>query len=141
MLEPSSATDSLAKAVIGAAIEVHRAVGPGYQESVYEEALTIELGLQGIPFERQKPFALTYKGRPIGSGKLDFLIAGELVVELKAIEAFAPIHTAQVISYLHATGCSLGLLINFNVRLLKDGVKRIVLNTPLPPPALQETSP
>ena len=128
MIEPGVETDALARGVIGAAIEVHRALGPGYLESVYEEALAIELDRRGILFERQKAFALAYKGHPVGQGKLDFLIAGRLVVELKATEALAPIHDAQVISYLKATGCGLGLLVNFNVRLLKNGIKRIVLS-------------
>jgi GxxExxY protein len=126
--EPSQAVDELAHAVIGAAIEVHRVLGPGFLESVYEAALAIELETRAIPFERQKPVPLRYKGRDIGEGRLDLLVADCLIVELKPVEVLAPIHKAQVISYLKATGLHLGLLINFNVPLLKDGVERIVLS-------------
>jgi GxxExxY protein len=102
-------------------------VGPGFPEFVYEEALAVELELRGIPFQRQVPIALKYKGFEIGDGRLDLLVEGSLVVELKAVESLAPIHVAQLLSYLKATGLSLGLLINFNVRLLKHGVRRVVL--------------
>lgn len=102
-------------------------LGPGYLESVYEEALAVELELRGIAFARQVGMAVNYKGKMVGEGRLDFLVGRDLVVELKAVEALAPIHHAQVISYLKATGHSLGLLINFNVRVLKDGLQRIVL--------------
>ncbi len=127
MNEPRSEVDQLAHQVIGAAIEVHRVLGPGYLESVYEEALAVELELRGIAFARQVGMAVNYKGKMVGEGRLDFLVGRDLVVELKAVEALAPIHHAQVISYLKATGHSLGLLINFNVRVLKDGLQRIVL--------------
>lgn len=124
--EPALSTDALAHAVIGAAIEVHRLLGPGFLEEVYEEALELELRLRGIPAQRQKRFQLHYKGAYVGEGKLDFLVGDQLVVELKAVTAFAPIHRAKVISYLRATGLRLGLLINFNVPVLKDGIQRIV---------------
>ena len=126
--EPDTNTDELAKAVIDAAIEVHRILGPGYLESVYEEALAVELDLRNIPFERQKSVAVDYKGQSVGEGRLDLLVGGCLIVELKAADALAPIHTAQVISYLKATRLPLGLVINFNVPVLKDGVKRIILS-------------
>ena len=126
--EPDTETDRLAQEVIGAAIEVHRALGPGFLESIYEQAMSIEIGLIGISFERQVPVAVTYKGHSIGESRLDLLVDGKLVVELKAVDQFAPIHTAQVMSYLKATGHQLGLLINFNVIRLKDGVKRVVLS-------------
>lgn len=113
--------------VIGAAIEVHRHLGPGYLESVYEEALAVELTLRGVPFARQVVFGLDYKGHIVGEGRLDFLVDSCLVVELKAIEAFAPIHTAKCISYLKANQRRLALLINFNVSVLKDGIKRVAL--------------
>ncbi len=125
--EPDEGLDELAGLVIGCAIEVHRHLGPGFLESVYEEALAMEFRLRGLPYERQKPIEVAYKGQPIGEGRLDFLVAGRLVVELKAIDALAPIHQAQVISYLKATRLRLGLLINFNVPLLKDGLRRILL--------------
>ena len=128
-MEPGSELDRLAPAVIGAAIEVHRSLGPGFLESVYEEALCIELDVRRIPFERQWPVAVNYKGHPVGEGRLDLLVGGVLVVELKAVEGVAPIHVAQVMSYLKATGHRLGLLINFNVPFLKNGIKRIVLSS------------
>jgi GxxExxY protein len=126
--EPDAETDRLAQAVIGAAIEVHRALGPGFLESLYEQAMSVELGLRGISLQRQVPVAVNYKGHSIGESRLDLLVEGKLVVELKAVDQFAPIHTAQVMSYLKATGHMLGLLINFNVVRLKDGVKRVVLS-------------
>ena len=126
--EPDQQVDDVARRVIGAAIEVHRHLGPGYLERVYEEALAVELGLRGIPFERQRSFALDYKGHAVGEGRLDLLVDGCLAVELKAVDALAPIHKAQLISYLKATGLHLGLLINFSVPVLKQGIKRVVLS-------------
>jgi GxxExxY protein len=126
--EPEQGLDRLAHAVIGAAIEVHRALGPGFLESVYEEALCIELQMRGIPFVRQSPAAVLYKGRLVGEGRLDLLVSDALIVELKAVEALAPVHTAQLISYLKSTGRHLGLLLNFNVSSLKDGIRRIVVS-------------
>lgn len=126
MTEISNELNHLVERVIGAAIEVHRALGPGYLEKVYEEALAVEFRLQEIPFERQYPVSVIYKGHPCGEGKLDFLVGGVLVVELKTVEQFAEIHRAQVISYLKVTGLDLGLLINFHVPILKDGVKRVI---------------
>lgn len=127
-MEPSKVDDALARETIGAALEVHRALGPGFLESVYEEALAVELGLRGVPFERQVAIEIPFKGHQVGKGRLDLVVGSSVIVELKAIEAFAPIHTAKMISYLKATGCCLGLLINFNVRLLKDGIRRVVLS-------------
>lgn len=88
----------------------------------------IELALRGIPFERQKPVPVSYKGHSVGEGRIDLLVAADLLVELKAVEALAPIHTAQVISYLKATRLHLGLLINFNVPVLRAGIQRVVLS-------------
>jgi GxxExxY protein len=126
--EPDAALDQLAHEVIGAAIEVHRVLGPGFLESVYEEALAIELGLRGVPYVRQAAAAVQYKGHLVGEGKLDLLVNGKLIVELKAADSILPIHSAQVISYLKATGCRLGLLINFNAPVLRDSIKRVVLS-------------
>ena len=126
--KPSQEIDKLAHGVIGAAIEVHRSLGPGFLESVYEEALCIELQLREIPFERQVPVAVKYKSRIVGESRLDLLVGGCLIVELKAVEQLAPIHSAQVISYLKATNHPLALLINFNVSILKEGIKRIILS-------------
>jgi GxxExxY protein len=126
--EPGEDLDALARNVIAAAIEVHRELGPRYLESVYEQALAVELSLRGVSFERQKVFGLKYKGHDIGEGRLDFLVEGRLVLELKAVETLLSIHKAQVISYLKATGHHLGLLVNFNVAVLKQGIQRIVLS-------------
>jgi GxxExxY protein len=119
--------DRLAHEVIGAAIEVHRTLGPGFLESVYEAALTVELGLRSIPFVAQVPIDLVYKGHPVGQGRIDLLVGGRLVVELKAVECLAPIHSAQALSYLRITKHKLALLINFNVPLLKEGIRRVIL--------------
>jgi GxxExxY protein len=124
--EPSPELNELTEAVIGAAIEVHRHLGPGYLESVYEGALTVELSLRGIPFERQLAIPVCYKGCSVGEGRVDFLVGKVLIVELKASEALVPIHRAQVISYLKALGLSLGLLINFNVPTLRAGIRRVI---------------
>ena len=124
--EPNAHTDEIVRRVIGAAIEVYRNLGSGFLESVYETALAIELNYRNIPFKRQYEMDVKYRDVIVGQGRLDFLIDGCLVVELKAIKAFDPIHYAQVISYLKATDCQLGLLINFNVQLLKSGLKRVI---------------
>jgi len=126
MQEPDSAVDQLAHAVIGAAIEVHRLLGPGFLEEVYEQALAVELVERGVPFLRQVIIAVNYKGQKVGEGRLDLLAGGILIVELKAVDKLAPIHTAQVMSYLKTTGLQLGLLINFNVPILKEGIRRVV---------------
>ncbi|MBE9229434.1 GxxExxY protein [Phormidium sp. LEGE 05292] len=129
MRQPSQEVEQLAYAVIGAAIEVHRLLGPGFLEAVYEEALAVEFDLRGIPFKRQVVFAVHYKGQEVGEGRLDFLVGNNLIVELKALENVPPIQQARVISYLKATKHPLALLINFNVQILKDGIKRIVLSS------------
>ena len=124
--EPDHELDLLANTVIGAAIEVHRHLGPGYLESIYEEALAIEFRLRNLPFERQHPIGVAYKSVVVGQSRLDFLVGLRLVVEVKAVEHLLPVHRAQVISYLKATNCRLGLLINFHEATLAQGVKRIV---------------
>ena len=129
-LEPDARLDELAHRGIGAAIEVHRHLGPGYLESVYEEAMCCERNELDVAFARQATTAVRYKQHAVGENRVDLLIDGVLIVELKAVESLAPIHTAQVISYLKSTGCRLGLLINFNVPILKQGIKRIVLSQP-----------
>lgn len=126
--EPDRKTDALAHAVIGAAIEVHRHLGPGFLEKVYEEALCVELRLRKIPFERQRPAKVEYKGECVGEGRLDLLVDDRLIVELKAVREVAPIHKAIVVSYLKTTGRNLALLINFKVSCLRDGVQRVVLS-------------
>jgi GxxExxY protein len=119
-----------ARRVVEAAVEVHRHLGPGYVESVYENALAVELGLRGIPFERQVAFRVAYKGHEVGEGRMDLLVECCLVVGLKAVERITDVHVAQALSCLKATGRTLGLLINFNVPVLLRGVKRIVRNRP-----------
>lgn len=113
--------------IIGAAVEVHKAFGPGLLESVYEDCMAVELKLQRLTFERQKPVSLIYKGHEVGADlKIDFLVADLIVVELKSVLALLPIHEAQLLTYLKLTGCPAGLLINFNVPLLTKGVKRML---------------
>jgi GxxExxY protein len=126
--EPSERADELARQVIGAAIEVHRHLGPGFLESVYEEALAAELRLREVSFLQQYPVAVLYKGCRVGDARPDLLVDDELVVEVKAVERLAPIHSAQVISYLKALDIRLGLLINFKVGLLKNGIQRVVFS-------------
>jgi GxxExxY protein len=124
--EPDKETDELIHEVIGAAIEVHRELGPGYLESVYHEALAVEFKLRNIPFVKKPGVRVEYKGVAVGDGELDFLVGGVLVVELKTVEELAPVHTAQVISYLKSSGRIVGLLINFHVPVLKEGIKRVI---------------
>ncbi|HXE42409.1 MAG TPA: GxxExxY protein [Candidatus Baltobacteraceae bacterium] len=116
----------MAHAVIGAAIETHRHLGPGFLESIYEEALCVELADKNISFERQKEISVAYKSRQIGKHRIDLLVEQSLIVELKTVEMLADIHKAQVISYLKATSFPLGLLINFNVSVLKNGIQRVI---------------
>ncbi len=117
----------LSEHVIGAAMEVHKELGPGLLESAYEACLAHELELRGLAFERQKAFPVRYKNLTVKLGyRLDLLVEGELVVELKAIESVEPVHKAQLLSYLKLMDRRLGLLINFNVKLLKQGIRRIV---------------
>lgn len=115
--------------VIGAAIEVHRLLGPGFLEEVYHKALKVEFEMRGIPHKSKYPVAVTYKGHPIGEGQLDFLVGDVLIIELKAVQNLAPIHESQVMSYLKMTKHPLALLINFNVPILKQGIKRIILSS------------
>jgi GxxExxY protein len=123
--EPDPALNRLTNLLIGACIEVHRHLGAGYLEAYYEEALAKEFELRGISVSRQHPFAVTYKGFAIGTGRLDFLVEGKVILDLKAVDQLSSVFTAQMISYLRAMNCRLGLIVNFNVKLLKDGIKRI----------------
>jgi GxxExxY protein len=126
VIELNPEFNKLTGAVIDAAIEVHRVLGPGYLESVYEEALSAEFALRNILFERQKTLSVKYKGVSVGESRLDFLVESKLIVELKSVDNLAPIHKAQVLSYLKATGYKIALLINFNVVVLKNGIKRVI---------------
>jgi GxxExxY protein len=120
--------NKITSAVIGAAIEVHRQLGPGLLESSYRECLCRELLLRSIPFEREKPLPIEYKGIHLGCGyRMDLLVAGSVVVECKSVEALNPIHDAQLLTYLRIGGCRVGLLINFNVAVLKSGIHRKIL--------------
>lgn len=113
--------------IISCAIEVHSALGPGLLESVYEEALAYEFELRYIPFERQKEISLKYKGRDIGRHRIDYLVEGRVIIELKAVEVMNRIYEAQLLTYLRATDTRVGLLINFNVERLRDGIKRLIV--------------
>ena len=122
--------DELTEKVIGCAIAVHRELGPGLLESTYEQCLARELSLNGVGFEMQVPLAVEYKGMHIDCGyRIDMLVEGRLLLELKSVEQIAPIHEAQILTYLKLSKIPQGLLINFNVRLLLDGLKSY-LNTP-----------
>jgi len=129
--------------VIGAAIEVQRALGPGLLESACEVCLVAELAQRGLSVEQQKPLPVVYRDVRLDCGyRLDLLVEGEVVVEVKAVEKLAPIHEAQVISYLRLSGHTVGLLVNFNVILLKDGLRRLVNDFPdsLPSSAISAVS-
>ena len=118
----------LTRKIIGAAIEVHKATGPGLLESAYHACLAEEFRLRSVTFEAEKPVPIVYKGRQLDCGfRLDFLVEMKIVVEIKSVETLLPIHQAQLLTYLRLTKCKLGLLINFNVPVLKNGVKRIIL--------------
>jgi len=126
--EVGSERDPRTSAIIGAAIEVHRHLGPGLLESAYEECLCHELHLRGLTFERQVDLPVTYKGLHLGCGyKIDLIVEHEVVLELKAVEALLPVHEAQLLTYLKLSGKHVGLLINFNTAVLIRGIKRIVL--------------
>jgi len=120
-------TERLGKALLDAAFEVHTVLGAGFLERIYEDALCYELRLRRVPFERQKPIAVPYKDFQIEGQRLDLLIGGQVIAEIKAVDELHPIHQAQLMSYLKATGLRLGYLINFNVPHLKQGIRRIVL--------------
>jgi len=128
---PAKELDERVSELLAAAIEVHRILEPGFLESVYEHAPCVELGLRNVQFRRQVAVIVEYRGHRVGESCLDLLVSERLVVELKAGEALAPIHWVQVRSYLKATGCLLGLLINSNVPVLLRGVRRIILTPDL----------
>lgn len=128
-VEPISAdVEWIGRRVIGSAISVHRVLGPGYKESIYVEALCIELNARELSFEREKPITVIYKESAIPGQRLDLLVGGVLVVECKVAEAIAALHTRQVTSYLRTLDLRLGFIFNFNVNvLMPDGFKRVVL--------------
>ncbi|WP_346353496.1 GxxExxY protein [Azotosporobacter soli] len=120
-------TEELATKVIGAAIEVHRVLGPGYAEQVYEAALIKELTLRRIAWEQQKTVRISYQGDVVETGRIDLSVDAKIIIELKAVETLLPVHAAQLHSYLKITGYPLGLLMNFNVARLKEGLQRVLL--------------
>ena len=114
--------------IIGAAIEVHKALGPGLLESVYEECLCHEFGLREIHYSRQQELPVEYKSIKLECGyRIDLLVEDLVILELKSVDSLKPIHDAQLLTYLKLTGLRVGLLINFNVRILKQGIKRLIL--------------
>ena len=114
--------------IIGAAIEVHCALGPGLLESAYEACLTYELRLRGLKVESQKPLPLIYKNVMLECGyRLDIVVENQVIIEIKTVNSIAPMHEAQLLSYLKLSNCKIGLLINFNVIVLKDGIRRMML--------------
>ena len=120
--------NKLTEQIIGAAIEVHRHLGPGLLESTYETCLAYELQQLGLSFERQKALPLVYKEIRLDQGyRIDLLVEEKVVVEIKVVDQIAPVHEAQVLSYLKFSRCKVGLLLNFNVKLLKNGIRRFVM--------------
>ena len=120
--------DPLSERVIGLAIDVHRALGPGLLESAYEECLCLELRQADVSYTRQVPLPIVYKGMRLDCGyRLDVVVAHSLILEIKSVEQLLPIHEAQILTYLRLSGTKVGLLINFNTALLKNGVRRFIL--------------
>jgi GxxExxY protein len=128
----------MTESIIGAAIEVHRALGPGLLESAYEACLTFELVQRGLKVEQQKPLPVVYREVKLDCGyRLDLLVEEAVIVEVKAVDRLMPIHQAQLLSYLRLAGFKVGLLLNFNVKVLKDGIRRVVNNFPDSPRSLR----
>ena len=119
--------EQLAHDVIGCCIEVHRELGPGLIEGIYARAVAMEMTARGISFEAEKPIPVLYRGALLCHQRLDLFVGGQFVVELKSVDHLHPIHVAQVLSYLGVAGVRLGLLVNFNVPVLKYGIKRVIL--------------
>ena len=119
--------NDITEKIIGAAIAVHRELGPGLLESAYEACLAYEIARQGFAVERQKELPVKYRNVKLDCGyRIDLLVERKVIIEIKAIDKLAPIHTAQLLSYLKLSGCRVGLLINFNVKVLKDGIRRLI---------------
>ena len=126
MISPTTDINQLTETIIGCAIEVHKTLGAGLLESVYRECMIIEMTHVQLCFEREQQITLTYKGTPINSRlRVDLIVGGLVIVELKAVECVHPIHSSQVITYLKLADCPAGLLLNFNVTAMKNGVKRL----------------
>jgi GxxExxY protein len=123
----SESEEALVEATIGCCIAVHRALGPGLSENIYSRAIALELKAASIAFEREKPYQVLYRDELLCEQYLDFVVADVLVLEIKSVEHFAPIHHSQLLSYMRLSKLRVGLLINFNVVVLKDGIRRKVL--------------
>ena len=119
--------EQLVRDVIGACLAVHRELGPGMSESVYSKAVCIELTTRGFPFELEKSIPIRYRGQLLCHQRLDLFVDGRLVLEIKSVEQIHPVHVAQTVSYLRVTGSEVGLVVNFNVPILKQGIRRVVL--------------
>lgn len=126
-MQEAKKRDPLTEAIIGAAIEVHRNLGPGLSEKLYEEALCLEMTEWGLRYERQKLVEVKYKERRIGLHRIDLLVEDAVVLELKSVSAILPVHRAQLLNYLRISDCKIGLIINFDVTVLKMGIKRLSL--------------
>jgi GxxExxY protein len=125
--EMSQNLNEITQKIIAAAISAHRELGPGLMESAYEACMAYEMADQNLKFERQKALPIIYRGVQLDCGyRIDLIVEEEIVVELKAVERLEPIHEAQLLSYLKLSGCEVGLLINFNVKVLKHGIRRLV---------------
>lgn len=124
-MEPDPRLNRITNAIIGAAIAVHKELGPGYSESCYEKALAIEFNARGIKFVRQVTYPVIYRGEVVGEGRIDFLAENEVVLELKVVEQISSLDVSQVISYLKMTKKRLALIITFNVKKLVDGIRRV----------------
>lgn len=123
--------NKITETIIGVAINVHRALGPGLLESAYEACMVHDLAQAGLKVEQQKPLPIVYRGVKLECAyRLDLMIENEVIVEIKSVEKLLPIHQAQLMSYLKLSNCKVGLLINFNIRVLKNGIKRVVNNFP-----------
>jgi len=123
--------NKITETIIGVAINIHRALGPGLLESAYEACMVYDLVKAGLKVEQQKPLPIVYQGVKLECGyRLDLMIENKVIVEIKSVEKLLPIHQAQLMSYLKLSDCKVGLLINFNVKVLKNGIKRIVNNFP-----------
>jgi GxxExxY protein len=122
-----SQDDPLTRRIIACAIEVHRRLGPGLLEKLYKEAMIIEMGLDGLKVEKNVKILVEYKGKPIGEYIIDLLVEDSVILELKSVERHDPVFEAQILSYMKITGKKVGLLINFNSKMVKDGIKRFVL--------------
>jgi GxxExxY protein len=126
-MDTKEKANALSHEIIGAAIEVHKTIGPGLLESAYEECLSQELSIRSIPFEQQVELPIEYKGMKLSAGyRIDIIVNGLLILELKSVEKLMPIHEAQLLTYLRLSDIWLGLLININVPVFKQGIKRLV---------------